>query len=107
MEDLSPDFRDLIESFTSHNVDFIIVGAYALAFHGHARFTEDTDIWVQRSEENAEKVRAVLDDFGIPIDDSAAQALTEDRRILQFGVRPQRVDILTFIDGCEFEIYSV
>jgi predicted nucleotidyltransferase len=65
MEDLSPDFRDLIESLTSHGVEFIIVGAYALAFLGHARFTEDLDLWIRRSRENAERTRAALAEFGI------------------------------------------
>ena len=103
MENLSQDFRELIESFTSHGVDFIIVGAYALAFLGHARFTEDIDIWIRRNEENAERTRVALEDFGIFIDDKATNQLTQDRILLQFGVEPQRVDILTFLDGCDYE----
>jgi len=103
MKDLSPDFQDLIESFTSHGVEFIIVGAYALAFLGHTRYTEDIDLWIRRSEENAARVRAALADFGIQIDDSAAEQLKQDRMLLQFGVKPQRVDILTFLDGCDFD----
>ncbi len=103
MEDLSQDFRDLIESFTSHGVEFIIVGAYALAFLGHARFTEDIYLWIRRSDENAERTRAALADFGISIDDnSLTKQLTQDRMLLQFGIKPQRVDILTFLDGCDF-----
>lgn len=103
MKDLSPDFRDLIESLTSQDVEFIIVGAYALAYLGHSRFTEDIDLWIRRSEENAKRVQSALNQFGIVIDDVAARQLTEDRKILQFGVKPQRVDILTFLDGCDFD----
>ena len=60
MEDLNPDFRDLIESFTSHHVEFLVVGAYALAFLGHTRFTEDIDIWIRRIEDNSARTRAAL-----------------------------------------------
>lgn len=102
MEDLSQDFQDLIESFTSHRVRFIVVGGYALAFLGHPRFTEDIDLWIERSEDNAQRVRAALAESGIAMDDEAARQLTQDRMLLQFGIKPQRVDILTFLDGCSF-----
>ncbi len=77
MQDLSPDFRDLIELFTSHGVDFIVVGAYALAFLWHTRLTEDIDLWIRRSKENAKRVRTALAEFGISIDDRAERQLTE------------------------------
>ncbi len=102
MEDLNPDFRDLIKLFTFHHVDFIVVGAYALAYLGHSRYTEDIDLWIHRSESNSNRVRTALAEFGISIDDLAARQLLQDRMLLQFGLSPHRVDILTFLDGCDF-----
>lgn len=100
--DLSPDFQDLINCLTSHDVEFLIVGAHALAFHGVARYTEDLDVWVDRTESNASKVQAALAEFGIPISDAVARALLEERRMLRFGVAPTKIEILNFLDGCEF-----
>jgi predicted nucleotidyltransferase len=103
MKDLSQDFQELIELLTSHGVEFIIVGAYALAYLGHTRYTEDIDFWIRRTRENARRTADALKEFGITLDDNAVDQLTEDRKLLQFGVKPQRVDILTFLDGCDFD----
>jgi predicted nucleotidyltransferase len=103
MHDLNPHFHDLIKSLTSHGVEFIIVGAHALAFHGHSRATEDIDIWIKRSRANASKVRAALEEFGIGLTDESERDLTKDRKMIQFGIEPLRVDILTFLDGCDFD----
>lgn len=102
--DLSPDFQDLINCLTSQDVEFLIVGAHALAFHGVARYTEDLDVWVHRTEANAKKVQAALKDYGIPISDEAAQALLQERRMLRFGIAPTKIEILNFLDGCDFEL---
>lgn len=102
--DLSPDFQDLINCLTSQNVEFLIVGAHALAFHGVARYTEYLDVWVGRSTRNAVKVQAALKEFGIPISDEAALALLEDRRMIRCGVAPTKIEILNFLDGCEFSV---
>lgn len=104
--DLHPDHRELIELFISHHVDFIVVGSYALAFHGYVRFTQDIDFWVQRSEENATKIREAFKEFGIPIGEDAVHLLTQDRQLLQIGIKPQMVDLLTFLDGCDYETAS-
>lgn len=101
--DLHPDHRELIELFVSIGVDFILVGSYALAVHGYVRYTEDLDLWVKRTVENAAKIRAALKDFGIPLTDAAEAKLTQDRQLLQIGIKPQMIDILTFLDGCEFD----
>lgn len=101
--DLHPDHRELIELFVSIGVEFILVGSYALAVHGYVRYTEDLDLWVKRTAENAARIRAALKEFGITLNDSAEVKLTQDRQLLQIGIKPQMIDILTFLDGCEFE----
>lgn len=105
--DLHPDHRELIELFISHHVDFIVVGSYALAFHGYVRFTQDIDFWIRRSRENAKNIRRAFDDFGIPISDEAENLLIQDRQLLQIGIKPQMVDLLTFLDGCDYEAAAV
>ncbi|MFM9873467.1 MAG: DUF6036 family nucleotidyltransferase [Fimbriimonadaceae bacterium] len=82
-------------------VEFLVVGSHALAFHAQPRYTEDIDCWVARSSENAGRIRVALEEFGVGLDESAIQQLTEDKRLLQIGIPPRRVDILTFLNGCE------
>ena len=61
---LNRDFREFIESLNSNKVKYLIVGDYAVAFHGHPRYTKDLDVWLEASEENARKILRALDDFG-------------------------------------------
>ncbi len=99
---LSPDYRDLIECLTRHGVENILVGAYALAFHGYPRYTRDLDVWIARSTENARRLQAAMKEFGVPLRDEEAESLTQERHFLTFGQEPQAVDVLNFLDGCYF-----
>jgi len=103
LPDLNEDFQDLIKSLTEQSVDFLIVGAHALAFHGIARFTQDLDLWMRRSEENVEKLRRALADFGVPISDADIRQMLLERKFLRFGHEPRRVEIPNFLDGCEYD----
>src|SRR5690242_16890414 len=103
---LSDDLLELIDSFTSHGVEFLIVGAHAFAFHAYPRQTQDLDLWVKRSAENAHRIRLALDKFGFQIGDEGERELTRERNMLQLGHPPNRVDILTFLDGCDYETAS-
>jgi hypothetical protein len=104
MEPLSDDLLELIDLFQSNGVDFLIVGAHALALYAFPRRTEDLDLWVRRSAENAARVRAALDEFGFRIGDEGERQLTLEQNMLQLGHPPNRVDILTFLDGCDFDV---
>jgi hypothetical protein len=101
--DLNADFQDFINSLTSHGVDFLLVGAHALAFHGVARYTEDLDVWVRRSRENAARIQVALRDFGVALSDEEAAQLLEERKMLRLGHPPHRIEILNFLDGCDYE----
>jgi hypothetical protein len=83
-------------------VDFIIVGAYALAAHGFPRATGDIDIWVRNSPDNAGKIMAALAKFGAPLAELSEQDFTATDMVVQIGVQPCRIDITTVIDGIEF-----
>lgn len=98
-------FRDLIEAFLEHDVRFLIVGGIALAAHGLPRATGDMDVWVRPDGANAKRVYAALVAFGAPlgelgvkVDDFAAADV-----VTQFGVPPRRVDVLTVVDGLDFD----
>lgn len=100
---MNSDWIELLSTFNARGVEFIIVGAHALAAHGHVRATKDLDIWVRPSMENAVRTRAALAEFGAPVADLTVEELAAPGLILQIGVPPFRVDILTSIDAVDFD----
>jgi len=100
---MNQDFRDLLAEFNAHKVDFLVVGAHALAAHGHVRATEDLDLWIRPTRENAQNVIAALVAFGAPLHDLTVDDLSTPGLIFQIGVEPVRIDILTVIDGVDFD----
>jgi hypothetical protein len=100
---LNPDFRDILSEFLAADVEFVLVGAYALAVHGLPRATGDIDLWVRTSPDNARRVLSALAHFGAPLGDITDQDFTAQGRVVQIGVAPFRIDLLTSIDGVTFE----
>ncbi|MDQ2681584.1 MAG: hypothetical protein M3Y21_11310 [Candidatus Eremiobacteraeota bacterium] len=100
--DLHPDFSDLLLAFNAENVRYLIVGAHALAAHGHARMTKDLDVWVDCTPDNAEQVFRALVRFGAPLDRVSVSDFADPDTIFQIGIAPVRIDILTGIDGVRF-----
>lgn len=100
---LNKDFKEFIESLNKNNVRYLVVGGYAVAFHGHPRYTKDLDIWIQSDEKNAENLLAALDDFGFGSLDLKAEDFLTPGYIIQLGYPPNRIDLLTVIKGVEFE----
>ena len=99
---LNPDFRDMLLALSDENVEWLLVGAYALAAHGLPRATGDIDVWINTSKENAVRVLAALKRFGAPTIDLSETDLTTSGTVFQIGLAPRRVDILTSIDGVNF-----
>ena len=97
------DFRDLFAELNAAGVEYLVVGAHALAVHGHVRATKDLDIWVRTSENNARNVLKALASFGAPVQTINLADLTTPGTIVQIGVEPVRVDIITAIDGVQFD----
>ena len=82
----------------------MVVGAYALAYHAEARYTEDFDVWIRRTQENIAKLYAALREFGLPISRDEIQILASStNKLLTFGAKPYAVDILNFLSGCDFD----
>ncbi|TSJ42691.1 hypothetical protein FO440_00420 [Mucilaginibacter corticis] len=97
-----PDFIDFIELLNKHAVEYMVIGAHALAFHGRPRHTGDLDIWVKPSDENANKLVAVLDEFGFGSLGLSASDFLKENYVTQLGYPPLRIDILNTISGVEF-----
>ena len=101
--ELAHDFDEFIASLTAHGVEFVVVGAYALAFHGAPRFTGDLDILVRPSLENAARVLEALEAFGFPVPDLSPEAIADRRRMLQMGVPPVQIHVMSAISGVEWD----
>ncbi len=100
---LNPDFSDMLSAFTAESVEFLVVGAYALAAHGIPRATGDLDFWIRPSPDNAIRVLKALAAYGAPSGHVSVQDLTGPDLVFQIGVAPDRIDIMTSIDGVEFD----
>lgn len=100
---MNPDFRDMLSAFSEKAVEYLLVGAYAVAVHGVPRATGDLDVWVRPTEDNARRVRSALSQFGAPLAGLSERDLVTPGTVFQIGVAPNRIDILTSIDGVTFE----
>lgn len=101
--ELAPDFDEFIESLIVHGVEFVVVGAYALAFHGAPRFTGDLDIFIRPSVDNASRLLEALHAFGFPVADLSPELIADRRRMLQMGVPPVQIHIMSAISGVEWD----
>lgn len=93
------DFKELLGLFNAHKVEYIIVGAYALAYHGAPRFTGDIDIFVKPSVKNAKKIVSALSDFGFGSLNLTVEDFQNPDSVIQLGVPPVRIDIITSLTG--------
>jgi hypothetical protein len=100
---LNPDYRDMLSALSEAGVEHMVVGAYALAYHGLPRATGDIDIWVRCTPQNAQRLWAALGAFGAPLGDVTIEDLQTPGIVLQIGVAPRRIDLLTTIDGVEWD----
>jgi hypothetical protein len=100
---LSPDFKDFLRLLNEHEVEYLLVGGYAVALHGYVRYTGDMDIWVLTSPENAGRVVQVLKAFGAPQAEQFLDVLLLEKRVIGMGLPPYKIEVVTSIDGVTFE----
>lgn len=96
------DFSDLFAAFNDAAVNYLVVGAHAVAFHAEPRFTKDLEVWVDAHPDQAARVFTALQAFGAPLDGVSQADFAEPGITLQIGVAPNRIDIATQIDGLTF-----
>jgi hypothetical protein len=101
--EIQKDFKELFELFNGHKVEYIIVGAYALAYHGVPRFTGDIDVYIHPSSANAQRILSALSEFGFGSLNLTADDFTNPDSVVQLGVPPVRIDIITSITGVDWE----
>lgn len=100
---MNSDFRDMLSALSGEAAEYLLVGAYALAVHGVPRATGDLDIWVRPTTDNARRVRTALSRFGAPLSGLTDHDLVTPGTVFQIGIEPNRIDILTSIDGVTFD----
>ncbi len=100
---LNEDYKEMLQILTAERVDFLLVGAYAMAAHGYPRATLDIDIWVLPSPNNAKAIIKALTQFGAPLDKVTEDDFSTDGTIFQIGVAPRRIDLITSASGLTFD----
>jgi hypothetical protein len=100
---LNPDYRDMLSALSAEGADYLLVGAYALAVHGLPRATGNIDLWIRPAPDNAACVLAAVRRFGAPLADLTKPDLLTPGTVFEIGVAPARIDLLTSIDGIEFD----
>lgn len=98
---LNPDYSDMLSALFAAEVEFVVVGAFALAAHGNARSTGDIDIYINPTPENANRVVEALKQFGAPMQQISAEVFSTVDMVFQIGVVPRRIDFLTSLEGIE------
>lgn len=99
---LNKDFREFIELLNLNKVKYLLIGGYAIAFHGHPRYTKDLDIWLEPSEENAANLMRALEDFGFGDLDVSSDDFLQIGMVVQLGYPPNRIDLINSPDGVDF-----
>jgi hypothetical protein len=99
----NPDFVDLLSALSDEGAEYLLVGAHAVMLYTEPRYTKDLDLWVRPTGENAERVLRALRRFQAPLFDLTAEDLATPGTVFQIGIAPNRIDILTDIDGVSFD----
>ncbi len=99
---LNQDFKEFLKLLNDRGVRYLVVGGYAVAFHGYPRFTGDMDVWIDATEDNAKRLVRVLKDFGFSSLELRREDFLEPDQIIQLGYPPCRIDILTSLPGVDF-----
>ena len=104
---LPPDFKEFLQLLNSHQVEYLLIGGYAVGYYGYPRATADMDIWIAIAPENAAKVVTVLQTFGFGVDEVTPDLFLKEEQIIRMGLPPVRIEILTTISGVSFaECYA-
>lgn len=100
---LSKDFREFIELLNERKVKYLVIGGYAVTFHGYPRYTKDIDFWIWLEKDNIIQLTKVLQDFGLGSVGLTIEDFSNPKDVIQLGYEPNRIDILVGLDGLEFE----
>jgi predicted nucleotidyltransferase len=100
---LNKDFKEFIQSLNDNHVRYLVIGGYAVAFHGHPRYTKDIDVWIEMQPDNAANMVRALEQFGFGSLGLKSDDFLEADQVIQLGYPPNRIDVIMSPDGVEFE----
>ncbi|MBW1848468.1 MAG: hypothetical protein JRJ27_15325 [Deltaproteobacteria bacterium] len=100
--ELHPDFKEFLKLLNSYNARYLLVGGYAVGYHGYPRATGDMDIWIEMSESNSIKVASAFRDFGMPDEMVSEDLFLEKNKVIRMGVPPVRLEVITSASGVDF-----
>ena len=103
MTSLPEDFKDFLKLLNSHKVEYLLIGGYAVGYHGYPRATADMDIWIGISKKNAQKLVFVLKEFGFDLPEIKEELFLQENKVLRMGNAPIRIELLTTISGVDFK----
>jgi hypothetical protein len=105
---LPPDFKEFLRLLNSKQVEYLLIGGYAVGYYGYPRATADIDIWIAINPDNAQKVVAAIDEFfGVRLQDATPELFLQENKVARMGVPPFRIEVLTTISGVGFpECYA-
>jgi hypothetical protein len=101
---LNRDFKEFLQSLNDNHVRYLVVGGYAVAFHGHPRYTKDLDVWIEMAPENASRIVAALDQFGFGSLGLKAEDFLDADQVVQLGYPPCRIDLISGLQGVDFDV---
>ncbi|MEZ4646380.1 MAG: hypothetical protein R3E31_27265 [Chloroflexota bacterium] len=100
---LPPDFKEFLRLLNAHNVRYLLIGGYAVGYHGYPRATVDMDVWIAIHPDNARRIVTALKEFGFDLPEVEESIFLQEDKVIRMGVPPIRLEILTSISGVEFE----
>ena len=101
--ELPPDFKEFLRLLNCHNADYLVIGGFAVGFHGYPRSTSDIDIWISKTPENVIRVVAAIREFGFDTPNLTPEVFRQQRNIVRIGHRPVRIEVMNEIDGVTFD----
>jgi hypothetical protein len=101
--ELPKDFKEFLRLLRAHGVKYLLIGGWAVGYHGHPRATDDLDVWIAMAPENARRVVEALKVFGFDVPELAADLFLQDDQMIRMGIAPLRIEVLTSISGVEFD----
>jgi len=103
MTEFPKDFREFLQLLNSRKIEYLVIGGYAVGYHGYPRATGDMDVWIAMTERNASEMANALKEFGFDLPAVKKELFLKEGNVIRMGVPPMRLEILTSIDGVRFE----
>ena len=103
MTRLPPDFKDFLKLLNSKQVEYLLIGGYAVGYYGYPRATADMDVWTAIHPDNAKKVAEAIREFGFDVEELSPELFLQENKVIRMGVPPLRIEVLTTISGVSFD----